>query len=915
MRLKQEVRVRQKQAYVWAGLGVSLVLAFSIFITLNIGSVEDSKAEITTENTWTGKKNNSFNESKNWSKGVVPNRNTKVIIDSLSLGEIEIGKREETVVGELEIKGGNKLKVLGNLQVEKDVLIHSNGSEISIYGELSVGGSIFVLNKGNIVFSKGAIGQIDYDLVVENAAANNAGALNIERNVELRRFDSEYLQEGGSLIIKQNLKLMASGAAQNLFHINGGFSQIFGAVSFSKSTVGFNTIGKLKVSKGSLYLNEVVRNTQESFDLPTNFNLEVRGGEIVFKNDLNFDTLTLENLTVKYGEGVKTWENDKQYSRSETNDVVAVKYLGKVYWLNQSKWKSIGSLPESNNSDWIYIGKVGTLDESCKCANIDEWSNTKSYEREGANEEIFIQYKGNIYRMNKSALLTKGNEPDRNAWAWQKWYSCPTSTEFFYDKLLVKGGKVVFERAWNHRPGVEFESGSELVIKEGNTLLSFYEGDILEDISIEKDASLNAKGAIRVRGNLINNSSNVIGSTGTLILSGTGNQQLKGGLDLIIKKLVIAKDSGEIEVLKSVEIIDSLVWESPIPLFLSKSFKKQQIAISFLDSANYSGSGWIDGTVRKVGNTEFIYPVGSHYKAGPIELSNPNEQSAYSVTYKVGSPPNLNSLSSSVQTISALEYWEVDVEYGNENVIPTVYWLNAKWSCIESPKDLVIAGFSGSKWTSLGNRFYKDKNDLGSVTAKSSIKDTRFFTFGSNSVLNPLNTTGAPFTATKTKTGIEISWSQLPQTAYKIEVYGNDSSSGLNYLKSVKVGAANGSQNIDVFLAQNMEYDFSVKILEGDKVWHSNVKKDNFSNLDKSVSVYPNPYSDYFFVEFNAQKEGTGFITLLNMAGQELYRKDIAITQGVNRIKYTDEVNLKNGQYLVSIQLRNEKWSKLISKK
>ncbi|MBI1182827.1 T9SS type A sorting domain-containing protein [bacterium] len=79
------------------------------------------------------------------------------------------------------------------------------------------------------------------------------------------------------------------------------------------------------------------------------------------------------------------------------------------------------------------------------------------------------------------------------------------------------------------------------------------------------------------------------------------------------------------------------------------------------------------------------------------------------------------------------------------------------------------------------------------------------------------------------------------------------------------------------------------------------------AEADKSVNVYPNPFSDKIVVEVDAQHESTACIEIKDLLGRTAY-KDCRkkLLQGSNKIEISaSQMNLSEGVYIIQIQFEN----------
>ena len=71
-----------------------------------------------------------------------------------------------------------------------------------------------------------------------------------------------------------------------------------------------------------------------------------------------------------------------------------------------------------------------------------------------------------------------------------------------------------------------------------------------------------------------------------------------------------------------------------------------------------------------------------------------------------------------------------------------------------------------------------------------------------------------------------------------------------------------------------------------------------------SIKIYPNPFSEYFFIEFLANKNQLGKVNIYNIYGQLIYSQNNPIYTGVNRIEYNLNF-LQAGIYFIEMEYDN----------
>src|SRR5690606_13474573 len=91
--------------------------------------------------------------------------------------------------------------------------------------------------------------------------------------------------------------------------------------------------------------------------------------------------------------------------------------------------------------------------------------------------------------------------------------------------------------------------------------------------------------------------------------------------------------------------------------------------------SNVSPSNFVNGKVRKIGNTAFTFPIGKAGVYRPVSISAPaNVTDAFEVEYMDVAPMDPMSLASTLDHISMVEYWEVNRFTGSSTVDVSFTW-------------------------------------------------------------------------------------------------------------------------------------------------------------------------------------------------------------------------------------------------
>jgi hypothetical protein len=119
-----------------------------------------------------------------------------------------------------------------------------------------------------------------------------------------------------------------------------------------------------------------------------------------------------------------------------------------------------------------------------------------------------------------------------------------------------------------------------------------------------------------------------------------------------------------------------------------------------------SSESFVDGPVRKTGNTAFTFPIGNSGNYKPISISAPSVATdAFSARYYYANPhPTYNNTLRvpALTNISECEYWTMTRDAGSSNIQATIGW-DSLSCCVGSLTDLKVAVWEGSLWTDHGN--------------------------------------------------------------------------------------------------------------------------------------------------------------------------------------------------------------------
>ncbi|MBO9703697.1 MAG: hypothetical protein J7604_26060, partial [Sporocytophaga sp.] len=114
-----------------------------------------------------------------------------------------------------------------------------------------------------------------------------------------------------------------------------------------------------------------------------------------------------------------------------------------------------------------------------------------------------------------------------------------------------------------------------------------------------------------------------------------------------------------------------------------------------------SDQSYIEGTVRRFGNTTFTFPVGSGGKYMPLSISAPSTNEDIRVEAFSTAPPSATTLNNTLSRVSSCQYWNVQRVTGSSNISLTIPWTSSSCEGINT-RDISIAQYKNNLWQFFG---------------------------------------------------------------------------------------------------------------------------------------------------------------------------------------------------------------------
>lgn len=188
---------------------------------------------------------------------------------------------------------------------------------------------------------------------------------------------------------------------------------------------------------------------------------------------------------------------------------------------------------------------------------------------------------------------------------------------------------------------------------------------------------------------------------------------------------------------------------------------------------NASDAGFVHGPFRKIGNTDFTFPIGKENSYRPASLSGITGGAAMAFTAEYfhhpgpggGVPGNPLGLAhdATLHHVSDCEHWQIDRSNGSPNAFVTLSWRDPESCVVTLPADMRVAYWDGSQWTDRGGTPITGNNSAGTVTTanvqSSFVQPANYWTLASLSNENPLPIELLSFTAQAQGTQVDLEWS------------------------------------------------------------------------------------------------------------------------------------------------------------
>ncbi len=336
---------------------------------------------------------------------------------------------------------------------------------------------------------------------------------------------------------------------------------------------------------------------------------------------------------------------------------------------------------------------------------------------------------------------------------------------------------------------------------------------------------------------------------GTVYLHGTDSQTVQASAGESFYNLVLGMTTGLSTTLQSdITITKELRLTSGT--LLTGSYK-----VIIEDDATTNGGdadSFVDGTVQKNGDDDFIFPLGNNDRWARLGIAFATPAtSQFVASYAVGVPDDTTSITG-LNNVSTRESWDLSRLSGND-VYLTLYFEDTAWSYINDTADLTLAHYTGGTWLEEAATASLSGSG-GTLTTDDVLSAYSPFTFGSKSAaVNLLPITLIDFDARQSGASVALWWTTASETNNDYFTLERSADGELFSSIATIAGAGNSSAHVSYghtddsplggtsyYRLKQTDYDGSTETSKVISVFYT----DPLEGQQAMLTVYPNPYAD-----------------------------------------------------------------------
>ncbi|HMU11297.1 MAG TPA: hypothetical protein PKC54_14895 [Ferruginibacter sp.] len=417
-------------------------------------------------------------------------------------------------------------------------------------------------------------------------------------------------------------------------------------------------------------------------------------------------------------------------------------------------------------------------------------------------------------------------------------------------------------------------------------------------------------GSLYLKADITNDQSSMPAGTGTLYLDGTAMQTINGSQVFKTYNLITDNAAG---FLLNNNLSAAGVHSYTTGMITTSATPNYMI---YEAGSSYTGSSdarHVNGWVKKIGNTNFSFPVGNATYERPVSLSTLSASGEFNVRYNVAVTPNYNNLNTPLVLIDTSEYWTINRVSGGTAQV-TMNWDVSKVPFPNVMLSSIRASYyNGSLWSNIGGSATGVVAISGSVTSNSTNIFNTNFVIASTSFVLPLKIIS--FTANRSNGYTRINYTignELNVSRYELE----KSDDGINF-HTINTHAAFNRNGTEFYSytdnsALKGTAFYRLKIIElSSQVSYSPVV--SVADHSKELYVIKNPVDESIEIYASAYATGTYSYVISATNGQAMQTGSLEIKQpGICSIKL--QSLFASGSYMLVLKSKEISMQKMIIK-
>jgi hypothetical protein len=325
-------------------------------------------------------------------------------------------------------------------------------------------------------------------------------------------------------------------------------------------------------------------------------------------------------------------------------------------------------------------------------------------------------------------------------------------------------------------------------------------------------------------------------------------------------------------------------------------------------------TSFVRGPLRKIGNTDFVFPIGKNVVWARTEIKNVSGQlitDEFTAEYINTTFDIPDIVWDSYQVIdplhhvSSVEYWNITQNVGTATKKVALYTEDKSISDFLDfdDEDMVIAHYNSSlsKWENIGNTGNSGSGDTGWILSNEWSTFSPF-TFGSLSKNNPLPVELVYFKAVDNCPDVLLKWtvaSEINNDYFEIEKSYDlknidrvgivDGAGNTNYMTDYNFIDKNPAQGIVYYRLKQVDFDGTISYSNWSAVRlfcgveQNEVKPEYSENFDVN-GVYPNPTNGQLYVLINNYTGQIIHYEIFDLMSRKLLSGNVSLFVGSNEI-------------------------------